>query len=472
MKQENLDRLALPEKRLKSGGKVREVLSGSAAASAGIEPGDRIIAVDGHSVHDILEYSFRTAGASMVFTVLKKDGGVEQIQLTRNPDDDIGISFQDLTFDEIRICCNRCLFCFIEQLPPRLRRTLYVKDDDFRHSFFFGNFITLTNLEPADVDRILEQRLSPLYISVHTTDDELRCRLMGTRRAGGILEKLRQLVTGGISLHIQIVVCPGINDGPALDRTLLDLMSLGRRVESVGIVPVGLTKYQRNSAQIRPFTALEAAALIRQVQLHQLEQLNRVGERRIFLADEWYLLAQASIPDYEEYEDFPQLENGIGLVRNLWHDYEQMKKYLKKSRQNWSKYLVLTGASGKLALQPLIADINRSMDSQIAVMAVPSQFFGGNVTVTGLVTGEDIVRHLAGDDLSDFRKLIVPDVMLNHDNQLFLDDMSIAELRRQLKMEIEIAKTSAKGLLTALDMLDSQEGRKRLRNKNKVSRWH
>lgn len=417
---------------LTPGGEIVHV--GGVAARAGLRPGDRLLAVDGHILRDVIDFRFY-ADAPSASMRLRRGGSEWTLRLSRPPGADWGIEFREALFDGVRRCRNRCLFCFLDQLPPGWRRSLYLRDDDYRLSFLYGNFVTLTNLRPDDWERLAEQHLSPLYVSVHATEPQLRRWLLGRPRAPDILEQLVRLKSLGIAVHAQVVLCPGLNDGPHLERTLGDLAALSDTVLSVGLVPVGLTRFRCPApahldgvAPLRPYTPDEAAALLAWAGPRQRAFRRELGRAFLYLADEFYLLAGRPVPAARNYDGFPQLENGIGLVRRLLDDWARTRRRLPR----------LGPRSITLACGTLIAPLLRRLadelvaarpDLQIQVVPVPNSTFGPTVTVSGLLTGEVLRQGLRGRIQGDI--LFLPAVAFDADGRT-LDGATLDELAADL----------------------------------------
>lgn len=409
--------------------KIKAVVPESPGSQAGLLPGDRLVAIGGRPVRDIIDYYFWLAVAEPVLTV-KRDEAEFTVRLEEDVHD-LGLSFTT-PFGRVRRCANHCLFCFVDQQPPGLRPSLRFKDDDYRLSFWEGNFITLTNCTPRDLTRIIEQRLSPLYVSVHTTNPELRARMMGNPQAAKINAQLRELAAGGITLHTQIVLCPGLNDGEELDRTVCDLAALFPAVRSVAIVPVGLTRYREGLYPLRPVTRAEAVAVLAKVTAWQQEFHRRYGSRLVFASDEFYLLAGKEIPAAKEYEGFPQLENGVGLVRQFLDAWKRVERRLP-ARSAPCRALLLTGTMAVPILQSVVDRLNAVEGLDVTLLPVKNVFFGDTVTVAGLLTGQDICAACAGAFQAGKRPdlIIIPAAALK-ERKLFLDGMTIAEVVRRL----------------------------------------
>ncbi|WP_407650040.1 DUF512 domain-containing protein [Desulfofundulus luciae] len=409
---------------------IERVAPGSIAAELGMEPGDRLVAVNGLPVEDILDYRFLTCEEELTLTLIKANGEEWLYDVEKDYDDDLGVDFAGGGLEPIRRCQNRCLFCFVDQMPRGLRPTLYIKDDDYRLSFTQGNFITLTNLRERDLERIIRLRLSPLYISVHTTSPALREKMLGHPRAGKIMEQLHRLARGGIEMHTQVVLCPGINDGVELERTVRDLVNLWPAVRSVAIVPVGLTRYREGLFPLRPFTREEAARVVEQVQTWQDHCLERCAHAVVFAGDEFYLLAERKVPPALRYDDFPQTENGVGLVRLFLDEWEKISRSLPRALPSPRRVTVATGVLAEGVLAPVAARLNEINNLAVELAVIPNRLFGPQVTVAGLVSGKDIVAALQCRNPG--QTLILPAVMLRRPEQVFLDGMTVPELSSRL----------------------------------------
>ncbi len=430
------------------GALITEVAPDGLGERLGLAPGDRIMAIDGQPLRDLLDYRFRMAADRVEVEVRKAGGGKVRFDV-ENGGEDLGVEFPTPLFDGLRTCRNRCVFCFLPQLPRGLRPSLYLKDDDYRLSFLHGNFITLTGLGEAESDRIIEQRLSPLYVSVHATDDRMRELLFGTPRARGVLPRLGELASAGIQLHTQVVLCPGLNDGPVLDRTLADLAGLGENLRSIGVVPVGLTRHRRDLYPLRPFTRPEAAAVIGQLARWQARFLARRGTRLVYPADEFYTLAGRRLPPAASYEGFPQLENGIGLIRRLLDGYRRTRPRLPAALPFPREVTVVTGVSAGTTLGGILDDLAATVGGLAPRLeVVANEFFGPGVTVAGLLTGQDILRALRGRSLG--QAVLVPAAALKDEEDIFLDDLSLPALARQLGVPVRAVPPEGRALAEAV----------------------
>ena len=415
---------------------VQAVEPGGAAARSGVRPGDVVLGVNGEPVGDIIDYQFLTAGDSLTLRV-RSGGPVRDVAVGLAEGEALGLDFAD-PFGSMRRCANHCLFCFVDQLPPGLRPSLYVKDDDFRHSFWYGNFITLTNLAGRDLERIVKQRLSPLYISVHATDPRVRARLMGNPQAGAVMNQLRELARAGITFHAQAVLCPGINDGEVLARTVSDLGDLYPALASLAVVPVGLSRY--GNRELRIFTAAEARRIVTQVRVWQARYREILGEPLVYASDEFYLLAGEDVPARKIYGDFPQLENGVGLVRLFRDAWRRAASRLPAALPSPRRVVLATGGLGAPVLQPVVERLNRVGNLRVQPVVVENRLFGGFVTASGLLGGADLAAALEGTTGADL--VLVPPTCLR-DGDLFLDDMTMADLADKLGIRVAAPEDAA-----------------------------
>ncbi len=432
------------------GGLISAVEPGSPAARAGVVAGERVLAADGVGLSDVLDWQWHTDGDAIVLTIATAQGAERSLTLSRETGTPWGIEFQDALFDHVHTCTNSCVFCFMTQLPSGMRPALYVRDDDYRLSFLQGNFITLTNLTDADVARIAHEHLSPLYVSVHAITPEVRSELV-CARDDRALERFDQLLDAGIDLHVQVVLVPGVNDGDELDRTLTWLAQR-EGVVSVGIVPLGFTRYQD-----RFFAGYEdqmaAAAVIQQVQRWQFESRERDGLTWVHLADEFYLNARAPFPTAEWYDDYPQYENGIGMVRSFADEVASARERFDAAVAALPAGEQVTLVTGLMAATTLAGALN-ALDAagRVRLLAVPNRFFGGNVSVTGLLTGHDLADALRSDRerFGAPTAYLVPDVIFNHDG-LTLDDHTAQEITLESGCDVRVVSCDAAGLLKGLE---------------------
>lgn len=414
-------------------GCISNVRRHSLAEKAGIQPGEKLCSVNGCNVQDIIDLSFLTSDEVVELEIENAAGAKRLVHIEKYPDEDLGLEFESAVFDKVRTCYNNCIFCFVDQMIPGMRPGLYVRDDDYRLSFLYGNFITLTNMRDEDFDRIIRTHLSPLYISVHATDPDVRCKMMNNRFAGQLMEKINRLLEAGIQIHTQIVCCPGYNDGEVLKRTFADLYALHPGVLTMAVVPVGLTKHREHLHPMRTFTPQEAAEIVDTVSGWQKQCREETGKSFVYLGDEFYLLAGKELPPSEYYDGFPQLENGIGLTRNFLNEWEAALKTLQYA-DGAEQAVIPVGESAFRVLQPMMEAFNSQYGTKHSFVSVKNLFFGGHVNVTGLLTGGDILAAV-----KDSERLILPGVVLNNDN-LFLDDMSLDGFKRSFQGKVEIAK--------------------------------
>ncbi|MCS7178712.1 MAG: DUF512 domain-containing protein [Anaerolineae bacterium] len=413
-------------------GVISSVHPNSLAARLGLRPGDELLSINGHPLRDVIDVQFY--GAQEQLTLRVRRGGEDQtLRARRRYDEPLGLEFARPTFDtDIRRCDNRCEFCFVHQIPPGLRPSLYIKDDDYRHSFLFGNYITLTNLTEEDWRRIGEQHLSPLYVSVHATDPDLRRQMLGNPRAPDVMEGLRRLARMGIEVHTQLVLVPGRNDGPHLDRSIGDLAELYPSVRSVSVVPVGLTKYHRGSC--RPYTREEMRGVWEQVTAWQQRLYRRLGVRFVYLSDEWMLCLGEEIPPRAAYDGLDLRENGVGLVRALLDTWPRLRRSLARygGPQTWA-----TGGLFAPHLEELARDFTNRTGIPVQVVSVPNRFFGETVTVAGLLTGQDVLAVLR-ERLPE-GTVVLPAVMFRGPEGQALDEMRREDLEKALGRPVVLA---------------------------------
>ena len=428
--------------------RVKNVQKGSAAERLGLTAGSMLYSADGNEINDMLDYQFYTSGTKFELAVMKQ-GRLDYLQVEKGDYEPLGCEFETYLIDQKHSCSNHCMFCFIDQLPPGLRDTLYFKDDDERLSFLFGNYVTLTNLSDHEVERIKKMHISPINISVHTTDPALRVRMMANKRAGETLKYLDEFAEAGIQMNCQLVLCRGVNDGDALRRSLEKLIGMYPAVQSVAVVPSGLTRYRKGLYKLEPYDAASSAAVLDILEEQGAACKKKYGARIVYPGDEWYLCAGRPIPPGSFYEDYAQLENGVGMWR-LFRD--EFMAELQFYRRCWPVPRRIDVATGTLAA-PLITEMARALTLrhptvQVAVHPIRNDFFGGNVSVAGLVTATDIVAQCKGRLKS--RHLGVPDVMLRAERDRFLDDWTIQDLEKALKVKVHILPSGGGELVKAL----------------------
>lgn len=431
----------------KKGIRIVYVKPGSIAAGKGICPGDCLLTVNGVVPRDLLQYLYLTATERVWLKVWKNIGKMDSIVIEKDEDEDLGLVFETDCFDGIMHCRNKCVFCFVDQLPPGLRSSLYIKDDDYRLSFLHGNFVTLTDLPPKDLHRILTFHLSPLYISVHTTDPMLRGKMLGRKKPLPILDKIELLARKGIAMHIQIVLCPDWNDGEVLMQTIDELSQFWPQVASIGIVPVGLTKYRNGLTYLRSFTKAECRSLIEKVAVKQKLFRARYKKSFVYLSDEFYLRGDLPFPPAYMYDDFPQLENGIGCGRLFYEEFRRLKPLLPRRLATRRSFVIATGKAGASILGPVITRLNLIENVRLRLLAIPSTFFGPRITVTGLLTGRDLtwgLRKVKGEHV------LLPNVLLRHGTSFFLDGMTVEEVSARCGCTIHVIEPTAKALVEAI----------------------
>lgn len=418
--------------------RISQVYEGSIASNLGIEVGEELIAINGRPVQDIIDYIFLTADEDITLEVRKKDQSVKSFTIKKEFYDEVGLEFENPIMDEAKTCRNKCAFCFIDQMPEGMRETLYVKDDDSRLSFLQGNFVTLTNMSDADIDRMIEYRISPINVSVHTTDPELRVKMLKNRFAGTVMDRLKRLAEARIEVNAQIVLCPDLNDKEALNRTLDDLSTLHPSLVSVAIVPVGLTKFREGLEPLRGFTKEESQAVISQIHERQQVYLEKLDTRFAFLSDEFYVMAGESLPEYDDYEGFIQLENGVGLMQKFKTELEEALEEVKPNSLNPMTATLFTGHSAFAFMQEMVTKVAEKLPLKTEVIKIDNHFFGTTITVSGLIVGGDIVAQSKAYELGDF--VIIPRSMMKADEDIFLDDMTVEMLSEQLGRKVLIAE--------------------------------
>ncbi|CAK6698591.1 TIGR03279 family radical SAM protein [Synechococcus sp. CBW1107] len=421
---------------------VATVETGSIGEELGFQPGDRLISVNGVRPRDLIDLQVLVGEEELSLEVEDPEGTRHQVELEKDPDDGLGLVFTEALFDGLRQCNNHCAFCFIDQQPPGRRQSLYVKDDDYRLSFLYGSYLTLTNLTAADWQRIELQRLSPLFVSVHATDPELRSRLLVNPRAGLLLDQLGWFAERRLQIHAQVVVCPGVNDGLALERTLLDLARFGAgdwpAVLSAAVVPVGLTRFRPPGDGLVPVDRACARRVIEQVEPLQTRFLAALGSRFAWLSDEWYLMAGLPLPERASYEDLPQQENGVGSIRAFLEALDQATSRLPRRLPQPRNLSWVVGGLVAEALEPVVDRLNGVEGLSLRLHGLPSPYWGQEQVVTGLLTGSDLLAGLAGQELGD--ELLLPSVMLRQGEPVFLDDLSLEDLQQRLSAPIRLVQ--------------------------------
>ena len=429
---------------------VTRVVPDSIAEELGFEVGDRLSRINGQAPRDLIDYRFLCADEYLELEVLDSRGALHQVELEKDYDADLGLEFESALFDGLMQCNNRCPFCFIDQQPPGKRDSLYLKDDDYRLSFLYGSYLTLTNLTPPEWERIAQMRLSPLYVSVHATEPEVRSRLLKNPRAGKILDQLAWFQEHRLQIHAQVVVCPGINDGDHLVQTVRDLAQFHRgdvpAVASIAVVPVGLTRFRPVEDELVPATPEKSAEVIAQVQALQEEFRRSLGSTVVWLADEWFLMAGAELPSESHYESYPQIGNGVGSIRQFLKAFQRAATALPSQLESPRRLTWVVGNAVERAFQPIVQRLNQVDNLTVEMAALNSDYWGQTITVTGVLTGTDLMQKLAGRSLGD--GILLPSVMLKHDEARFLDDTTVLDVAQVLGVPIHTVD-GVEGLVAA-----------------------
>lgn len=431
--------------------KIITVQQGSIAQELEIEPGDSLLSINGKEIKDVFDYQYYCNEEYLTVLIRKVCGEEWELEIEKEYEEDLGLGFGEGLMDNYRSCRNQCIFCFIDQMPPGMRDTLYFKDDDARLSFLQGNYITLTNLSKQDLDRIISYHMSPVNISVHTTNPNLRCKMLHNRFAGmEALDKIKRLYQGQIEMNSQIVLCLGINDGKELDRSIWDLSRFFPYMKSLSVVPVGLTKYREGLAKLKKFEKEDARNVLKQIESWQEKFLKELGTRFVHASDEWFLTAELPIPTKEYYEGYGQIENGVGMIRSFEDEVDlALKKYKELGYLPKEKKSLISLATGVLAA-PILEKQMKKIACYIHglsfhVYMIENEFFGKDITVAGLLTGQDIIKQLTGKQLG--KALLLPDVLLRSGEQILLDDLTIEDLEKALQIPIRIVQSDGESLL-------------------------
>ena len=433
---------------------ISKVLPNGLGEEVGIEVGDILLTINGEEIKDILDYKFLMADEYINIEIQKTDGEIWEIEIEKDYEEGLGVEFQKSIMDEAKSCHNKCIFCFIDQLPKGMRESLYFKDDDSRLSFLQGNFVTLTNMKDEDIDRIIKYRISPINVSVHTTNPELRKQMLNNRFAGDIYERLIKLSKACISINCQVVLCPGINDGEELIKTVEDLYKLYPSIENVAVVPVGITKYKEGLFNFKLFDKESASREIENIKALQDKYIKEIGIPFVRLSDEFYVTAGAKIPASEFYEDFNQLEDGVGMIRifrdNIDKDLERL------ARNKRGKFTMITGKSAYeevFAASKKIENVNNKIE--IYVAKIINNFFGDTITVAGLITGKDIMEQLEKHQVGDY--IIIPKNMLRSGDTVFLDDITIEDLEKHYDKKIIVCEYTGEDLIELINKYSKEE---------------
>lgn len=413
---------------------IKNVTKGGRCEKLGVKPGETLLNINGEEIADVLDYRFYQINRSLKLEIQDENGAVREVLVKKGEYEELGLEFETYLMDKQHSCRNKCIFCFIDQLPKGLRKSLYFKDDDSRLSFLFGNYVTLTNISEHEVERIIKMHISPINVSVHTTNPELRCKMLNNRFAGRALSILKRFADGGIMINCQIVSCPGINDGAELDRTLSDLEQLFPQIESIAAVPVGLTRYREGLYPLESYTSQTALKTLEQLENWGEHFIKKYGRRIVFASDEFYLKSGRPIPDADFYEGFQQLEDGVGLLSCLRDEFEWAVEEAEPSDKR-AEITLACGKAPETFLKELMLLLNEKFPNiNVSVVGIENKFFGGEVDVTGLVTGVDLINALRGRKLGD--KLMISTSMLRREGDLFLDDTSVEDVEAELNVEL------------------------------------
>lgn len=418
---------------------IKNVIPKSIAAKAGLKSGDIIIKINGKEVNDYLDYMYLSANDKLTIELENRT-----IKVKNRNFEPLGAEFDSLLIDAPRSCRNKCIFCFIDQLPPNMRESCYFKDDDYRLSFLQGNYVTLTNMSDEDLDRIIEYNIPRINVSVHTTNPELRCKMLNNKFAGKIMDQMKRFSGSGMQINCQIVLCRDYNDGVELDRTIKDIYSLGDSVESLSIVPVGLSAHRNGLTELKPFDKVSSQAVIKQVLQFQKKFKKERGINFVYLSDEFYIMAEEEIPTQEEYDGFPQIENGVGLCSSLQWEFEDALADADDLTVKSKKTIV----TGYLAYDFIKGLTNKLQSDKINVKKIKNTFFGEKITVSGLVTGGDIIEQLREEELGEY--ILIPASMLRHDDIVFLDNKTVLDIERELNVKIEVVQNDGYDFLKKL----------------------
>ncbi|MFR0800804.1 MAG: DUF512 domain-containing protein [Suilimivivens sp.] len=434
---------------------IKKILPGSIAEEFELAPGDRLISINGHEIEDIFDYQFYAEDTYIEILIEKPDGEQWILEVDKEEDEDLGIEFDNGLMDEYRSCHNKCIFCFIDQMPKGMRDTLYFKDDDSRLSFLQGNYVTLTNMSDHDLDRIIQYHLSPINISFQTMNPELRCKMLNNRFAGEALKKVDRLNEAGIEMNGQIVLCKGVNDGEELAFSIREMMRYIPNLQSVSVVPVGLSKYRDGLFPLEPFTREDAREVLSTIHHYQNESYQKYGNHFIHASDEWYILAGEELPQEENYDGYLQLENGVGMMRLLLNEFEEAVKELQEKISVGTldfSSREISMATARLAY-PFIRDMAARMMEMVPglmihVYEIRNDFFGEMITVSGLLTGQDLIAQLTGRELGE--ALYLPQNVLRSGEEVFLDDVTVTEMEKALQVKVDIIKSSGRDFVNAV----------------------
>ncbi len=434
---------------------ISSVAPGSIAQELELEPGDVLVAINGKKIEDVFDYHYLSEDTFLEVLVKKKNGEEWLLEVEKEEDETLGVTFENSLMDEYRSCKNRCIFCFIDQMPKGMRKTLYFKDDDSRLSFLQGNYVTLTNMTDDDIRRIIRYRLEPINISFHTTNPRLRCKMLNNRFAGEALKKVDMLFDAGTKMNGQIVLCRGINDGAELERTISDLSGYLPHLKSVSVVPVGLTRHREGLYPLEPFEKEDALQVLEQIRRWQEKIFEKWGTHFVHASDEWYLMAGQDFPPEETYDGYLQIENGVGMMRSFLTEFDQALSGLNKgvskgkTGESDSRLSIATGRLAYPVIRKLLERLRQARpDVQVSLYEITNDFFGERITVAGLITGQDLIRQLTGKPLG--QRLLLPSNMLRAEGDCFLDDVTLQELKNALQVPVEIVELNGKAFIDAI----------------------
>lgn len=447
--------------------KISGIQTGSIAEELEIKAGDYLVSVNGKEICDVFDYRLQTAEDFLTLEIESQSGERWSAEIEKDEDEDLGLEFENPLMDEEKSCRNKCIFCFIDQLPQGMRKTLYYKDDDVRLSFLFGNYITMTNMDEEEMDRIIRYRMSPVNVSVHTTNPSLRVKMLNNRFAGDVLQRIKRFTEAGITVNSQIVLCPGLNDGEELDRTLKDLSQLHPQMHSISVVPLGLTRYREGLYPLECFTKESASQVVDQVESWQRDLIRNYGSRVVYLADEFYLMAERPLPPYEAYEDFPQIENGVGMVSSFTQETLEALSHIEEGRGTepaeaggsdgnsekrpyaFKQVSIATGTLFCPIMERLAGTVEERLQNvRLKVYPAENDFFGGKVSVTGLLTGHDLLRSLKGRDLGEL--LLLSRSMFRSGTEVLLDDVTRSGLETELGVPVMIVDNDGESFINTL----------------------
>ncbi len=429
---------------------IEDVVLGSIADELGVDPGDILVSINDTPVKDVIDYKYLISDEYLDVVIQKDNGEIWELEIEKDLSEDLGIIFTNPLIDKAKSCQNKCMFCFIDQLPPNMRDTLYFKDDDSRLSFLQGNFITLTNMSQDDIDRIIQYRLSPINVSVHTTNPELRVKMLKNKKAGKIYEILKSFHKANLEMNCQIVLVPGVNDGDELKRTIDDLSKLYPSINSAAVVPVGITKYREGLAKLDIYDEEKAKDVIRDIEEMQKVYMDKLNTRYIFASDEFYLVSKEELPTYDEYEGFPQYENGVGLLRSFGTEVDEALKKLKTRNVKPEKIIFATGKLAEGFMKDMAKKIEAKFNGlSIKVVPIKNNFFGETITVSGLTTGIDLIEQIK--EIDGYDLVIIPRSMMKSDEEIFLDNITLSQAIDKMNKRIIPSKVDGGELIRIID---------------------